>query len=239
MLERLQHFANTLKTNWSSDPAARGAAKMMAGAVLAAEGLFGVIRGSGKKGSGGLLGGLAGVLFGAVFMAVGHWMAPGYDDQRIVDGRIADVREQRSDGRTMYAGVYVYTVDGKDYEFVSSVTSSSRPTIGEPVRIAYSAREPRNAYRADGLDGNFHRIFFGLGVLVAVLSFFSVLVSLALIGFGVWLFLQGREDRRAAGAAQGFLADLLALAGKARAGEIRIEDTAAGTAGPSQGTAQA
>ena len=234
MFDRVQHFFNTIQTNWSTDPAARGAAKMTAGAILAAEGLFGAIR-SGRKGGGGLFGGIIGVGVGGVFMVLGQWMAPGYDDQVMVEGRITDVREGVNEGRAAYSAVYSYTVNGKSYEFTSSLSSSSRPTIGEPAQIAYSAREPRNAYRADGIDGNFHKIFFGAGALIALLAFFSVLTSLALLGFGIWLFLQGRKDRLSAGASQGFFADLFALAGKARNGEVKIEETAAGIPGASQG----
>ena len=48
------------------------------------------------------------------------------------------------------------------------------------------------------------KIFFGAGVVIVVLSVFSVLISIALIVFGIWLFLQGRNDRRSAGVTQGF-----------------------------------
>jgi hypothetical protein len=236
MFDRLQHFFNTVQTNWSTDPGARGAAKMTAGAILAAEGLFGAIR-SGRKGNGGLLGGIIGIGVGAVFMTLGHWMAPGYDDEILIEGRIIDVRAGESDGRAVYSAVYTYAVGATQYEFISSMSSSSRPTIGESVQIAYSAREPRNAYRADGIDGNFHNIFFGAGALIALLASFSAVTSVLLLAFGVWLFLQGRKERRAAGVSPGFLADLLALARKARAGAVNIEATAAGIPGASQGDA--
>lgn len=237
MLDRLRHLFNTVQTNWSADPAARGAAKMTAGAVLAAEGLFGAIR-SGGKGNGGLLGGMIGVGLGAVFVVLGYWMTPGYDDEIRIDGQVIDVRVGENEGRAVYSPVYAYTVDGTDYEFISSVSSSSRPTIGESVQIAYSAREPRNAYRADGIDGNFHNIFLGVGALIVVLAFGSLVTSVVLLGFGAWLFLEGRKDRASAGASRGFLADLSALARKARAGEVDIEATAAGVRGASQGAEQ-
>lgn len=234
MFERLQHILNTAQTHWSADPAARGAAKMTAGAILVVEGVFGAIRG-GRKGGGGLLGGILGVGAGAMFMWLGSWMTPGYEDAVLVEGRIVDVREGESDGRAAYSAVFKYQANGADYEFVSSMSSSSRPTIGEVVQIAYSAQEPRNAYRADGIDGNFHLIFLGVGALIALLASLNLLVSLGLLAFGTWVFLQGRRDRRAAGVSQGFFTDLLALAGQARSGEVRIEDTAVGIAGPMQG----
>jgi len=119
MLDRIKHFFNTVSTNWSDDPAARGAAKMTAGAVLVAEGLFGTIRtvtgGRGKK-SKGLLGGILGVVFGSVFVAVGNGIAPDeYPDAVETQGRIVDVgRGRNSDGETSYSPEYSYTVDGRE-----------------------------------------------------------------------------------------------------------------------------
>lgn len=238
MFDRLQHFFNTIKTNWSDDPAARGAAKMTAGAVLFAEGMFGTIRSVGSKGSGGLIGGLVGIVAGGVFIVMSQWMTPGFEDQVLTEGQIVDMREGYSDGRVNYSPVYAFTAADREYEFTSSISSSSRPVLGERVQIAYSVSDPRNAYRADGIDGNFHNIFFGAGVLIVVLSVLSVLISIALIAFGIWLFLQGRNDRRSAGATQGFFTDLFSLASKARQGEVKIEETAAGIAGASQGKPQ-
>lgn len=242
MLQRIKHFMNTVSTNWSGDPAARGAAKMTAGAVLVAEGLFGTIRGvtDGRKGKkGGLFGGIFGVVFGVIFMGAGNLMAPDeLPDGVETQGTIVEVEEGRnSDGETMYAPRYSYTVDGEEYQFTASVRSSSRPTIGKPVEILYSASNPANAYRTDGIDGKFHLIFIGAGGLVVLLSLFSLLVSVALIAFGVWLFIGGRRDRREAGVTNGFFSDLISLAQRARAGAVDIEQTAAGQKGRGQGGA--
>lgn len=237
MIERLRHVINTLQTNWSGDPAARGAAKMTAGAILVAEGLFGAIRSARSKSTGGLLGGILGVVFGIVFMAVGSWVAPSYDDVAVVEGRIVDVEQSSADGRTMYAPVYAYTVAGTEYRLTSGITSSSRPTIGDAVQIGYSLAEPRNAHRADGIDGKFHLIFYGAGALIVLLSAFSLLLSVALVALGIYLFQSGRRDRMSAGRSEGFLADLISLARDARAGRVDISRTAPGQAGGAQGDA--
>lgn len=242
MLSRIKHFFNTVSTNWSEDPAARGAAKMTAGAVLVVEGLFGTLRGvvsGGKKKKGGLFGGLLGVIFGAIFMGVGGMMSPDeFPDAVETQGNIVDVESGRnSEGQTMYSPVYRYTVDGEDYTFTSGISSSGRPTIGKSVDIVYSASQPANAYRTDGMDGNFHLIFWGSGLLVVVLSLCSLLVSIVLIVFGVWLFLQGRKDREDAGTSEGFFTDLISLARRAREGGVDVEQTAAGQKGRSQGLA--
>lgn len=242
MLQRVRHFFNTVSTNWSDDPAARGAAKMTAGAVLVAEGLFGTIRGvtDGRKGKkGGLLGGILGMVFGLVFMGVGNMIAPDeYPDAVETRGTIVDVVQGRnSDGEVSYAPVYSYTVDGREYRFNSSVRSSGRPTIGQSVDIMYSASIPENAHRTDGIDGNFPLIFIGAGGLVFLFSLFSLLISIALIAFGIYLFVGGRRDRREAGATSGFFSDLLSLAQRAREGGVEVEQTAAGQKGSSQGVA--
>lgn len=113
--------------------------------------------------------------------------------------------------------------------------SSSRPTIGQQVEIAYSAAEPRNARRTDGLESKVHWIFFGAGLLVVVTSLFSLLISVALIVVGIMLFRNGRADRKSAGETGGFFADLMSIARKASSGEIDVDQTAVGQKGGSQG----
>lgn len=238
-MKRIMHFLNTVQTSWSEDPAARGAAKMTAGAVLVAEGVFGVIRNaaSGKRGKGGLVGGIIGVVFGGVFVMVGVFMAPGdIEDQVMTQGTIVDVVTGRdSDGDIMHRGVYAFEVEGREYRFNSSVRTSSRPIIGDSIDVAYSAADPRNAQRADGFESKFHWIFIGAGGLVVLTSLFSLVISVVLIGFGIWLFVGGRADRRSAGETGRFLSDLMSIASQARSGQIDVESTAAGQKGRSQG----
>ena len=50
-------------------------------------------------------------------------------------------------------------------------------------------------------------IFSGAGALVVILSPFSLVVSIALIVFGIYLFIGGRRDRREAGAYSGFFSE--------------------------------
>lgn len=63
------------------------------------------------------------------------------------------------------------------------------------MKIIYSAAEPRNAYRADGVDGWFYWIFLGSGIFLAAWASISLVVSLMLIAGGVYLFRSGRKDR--------------------------------------------
>ncbi len=243
-MKRIKHFFNTVQTNWSEDPAARGAAKMTAGAVLVAEGLFGVIRsgvrragGRRKKGKGGLIGGVIGVVIGIVFIIVGSAMAPSeLPDEVTTQGVISDVETSRnSDGNTMHSPIYTFEVEGREYTFGSSMRSSSRPTIGQEVEIAYSASDPRNARRTDGLESKAHWAFIGSGIFVLVMSLVSLAISIALIVFGIILFKSGRADRKAAGETGSFFSDLMSIARRASSGEIDIERTAAGQSGSEQG----
>ena len=246
-MKRVQHFFNTIQTNWSEDPAARGAAKMTAGAVLVAEGLFGVIRSGARRVSrrgrrnnksvGGILGGIIGVVVGVVFIVIGSAMAPAeLPDEVATQGVIADVETSRnSDGDRMYSPIYSFEVDGREYTFGSSMRSSSRPTIGQEVEIAYSASDPRNARRTDGLESKVHWAFIGGGIFVLLMSLVSLAISIALIVFGIILFKSGRADRKAAGETGSFFSDLMSIARRASSGEIDIERTAAGQSGSEQG----
>jgi hypothetical protein len=247
-MKRIRHLFNTLKTNWSAEPAARGAAKMTAGAILVAEGLFGVVSGMASqarrfspggdtKSIGGLLGHLIVCAIGIVFFLVGSHMSPtDYPDQVLVSGKVAEVESQRDkDGKTAYRAVYSFQAGDREYSFHSIGASNVQPKIGEPVKIAYSAADPNQCRRLDGIEGRMHWIFLGSGALMLVFGFFGLAVSLALIGFGVWLFLQGRKDRRSVNASGGFIPDLMSLAKQARSGAIDINRTAVGLAGGGQG----
>jgi Protein of unknown function (DUF2510)/Protein of unknown function (DUF3592) len=236
-MKRIQHLFNTLKTNWTTDPAARGAAKMTAGAILVAEGLTGAIAGGRNKKNSGIFGSLIGLVVGGVFIAVSLFIKPGtYQDEVRTKGSIAAVETSRnSKGKTMYQAVYAFQVEGKEHRFSPSFISNMRPNVGDPVDIAYSASNPENARRLDGLVGHFHWLFFGVGALVLVASFMGATVSLAMIGFGIWLFLSGRKDRKSVNDSSGFLTDLMSLAQRARSGEIDITRTAVGQPGRLQG----
>ncbi|TVQ30990.1 MAG: DUF3592 domain-containing protein [Wenzhouxiangella sp.] len=245
-MKRIRHFFNALQTNWSEDPAARGAAKMTAGAVLVAEGVFGLgrraMRGrrgrSGKRGKGGLIGGVIGLVVGGAVMIVGFGMAPSpYPDERSAQGEIVSVETTRnSEGETRFRAVYGFEVDGRTYRFPSRMTTNIRPTQGDTVAVAYSASNPEQARRTDGWGQRLHWLFIGGGLLVLLSSLFSLAISIALIVLGIMLFRSGRTDRQSAGESGGFISDLMSLASRASSGEIDVEQTAAGQAGASQGS---
>ena len=147
--QRVTHLTNTMKTNWSEDPAARAAAKQTAGAVLVVEGLTGKIRSTSgnvgrrltgrrpRKSAGGLFGAIMGLVLGVIFM-ISASFAASPDDLIEVPGQIVDVIETTNrDGDRTYRAEYSYAVDGQTYTVVSNMTSSSRPAVGTSVTIGY------------------------------------------------------------------------------------------------------
>lgn len=243
-VQRIRHLFNTIGTNWSEQPAARGAAKMTAGAVLVAEGLFGVVRNRLRRrgrGSGGVFGSAVGIVIGVVFIVVGSFMATDIDDEQRTTGTVIDVDQHVNDeGNTQYTPTYAYEVDGQEYSLRSSVSTSRQPSIGSEVEIGYDPTDPNVAQRVDGIEGNFHLIFMGVGGLVVLISFVQLLISLALLIFGIKLFNDGRRERAEAGEdKQGFFADLFSLAKRARSGGVDVDATAAGAKGTSVGLPEA
>lgn len=223
---KIKSILDALKTKWSSDPGARGAAKMTMGGALVAQGLFGVVRTGGGTGTS-LFGSFMILIGGIAFTAVGVFMSPSeYADAVHVQGKVSDVFSKRdSDGGLMYGSVYSYAADGKTHTFRSASTSSSRATLGSPVKIIYSASEPRNAYRADGMDGWAHYIFLGSGAFLLAWGAWSLLMSLALVVIGIWLFRNGRKDRASAGSTSGFIQDLISLVMSSKKGEGEAQPT--------------
>ena len=102
----------------------------------------------------------------------------------------------------------------------------------------YSASNPADARRTDGMAGMAPWAFIGAGIFIILSSAVSLVISIALIAFGIILFRQGRADRAAAGESQGFFTDLFSLVTRARAGEIDPDATAAGQSGGAQGSGE-
>lgn len=220
MISKIKSVFDSLKTNWSSDPAARGAAKMAMGAAFLAEGIFGFVRGS-RQGGSNLVGALLLGLGAVVFTSVGVYMSPDkYPDAVRVQGQISEIARVRdSDRKYAYSPLYSYVVQGETYTLPSSITTSKRPDLGSPVDIVYSAAEPSNAYREDGMEGWFSWIFLGSGVFLALWAVVSLVISIAMIVVGFILFRDGRRERLAAGSSKGFIQDLISLVTTTRKAE--------------------
>lgn len=219
---------------------------MTAGGVLVAEGIFGVVRGrrgrNGERQRGGLLGGILGIVFGVVFINIAGFISePAVDDPVEITGQVVDVERAGTSGENdtqMYRTRIAYTVDGESYEFSPRGRSSWRPNVGTEVDVVYSRSNPERAKRIGGIEEWGPRMFAVAGWFMLLTAAFSLIISIALIVFGIWLFRQGRADRQRSGEDRGFFGDLAAIARDVRAGKMDVAQTAAGTAGGGQGPGQ-
>jgi hypothetical protein len=244
MMPRLRHLRNTVQTSWSGDPAVRGAAKMAAGAVLIVEGLFGPARAARSWARGdqrsvnGLAGALLGVIVGLLLLIVPSLIDDTPAGELVeVPGAVGEVFQSRDgDGELLYGAVYTYEVDGRSYEIRSSSRSSTRPALGSEVTIGYPESDPAAGRRIDGIEGNLPLIFGGVGALVLLAALVSLAISITLIVIGVKLFRDGRRDRADVGTTRGVLADLLEVVRTTDRTTLDVSATAAGTAGPAQGS---
>lgn len=222
MFSKLRTTFEMASRNFGEDPASRGAAKMTAGAALIAEGTFGAIsrlsdaanpfdrRDNGR----GIVGAFLGVVIGLVFVVAGLVVAPDRPaDEVSTTGTVVDVSASRtSDGDRTYSPVIEYTdADGTSRTFTQSMSSSSRPTVGDTVQVGYSAARPDQARRLDGIAAHVHWWIIGVGAVVALAALWSFLVKAAMIVIGCKLFFSGRRERDASGTADSFLTDLMDL----------------------------
>lgn len=194
----------------SKDRNTRSATKQAAGAAMVADGLFGLENPlDGKEKRVGIGGALFMALFGLVFMVggylVGQSMFQADDGDVVVTGVIVDVTEstRRRDGRTSttYSPVVSYAdpATGESYEVSTGWSSSSRPTIGDDVEVAFP---PDNPAAGKILSRTGSWITWGvvaLGAIIFLVGIGKFLVRLVTIGFGVKLFLDGRRERQVAG----------------------------------------
>jgi hypothetical protein len=240
MITRIHHLRNTLQTNWTADPAARGAAKVAAGAVLVVEGLFGPARAArawasgNPRSAGGLGAGLVGVAVGLLLLIVPGLLDDTPDGVLVeVPGVVSDVFETRdSDGERLYGAVYTYEAEGRSHDIRSSSRSSTRPAIGSEVTIAYPEADPAAGRRVDGIEGRWPLILRGVGAVVLLFALVSLTISVVLIVVGVKLFRQGRRERTAAGASRGVVAELFELVRTTDRRMLDVAATAAGVPGP-------
>ncbi len=126
-----------------------------------------------------------------VFAVVGFGLLAGgaiaYQDTRSlldvaveVPGRIVDITTSTSDGDTTYSPVYEYEVDGQSYRHESSVSSSSRPTIGETETMLIDPSDPDEAKADTFMDKWFlATLLGGLGAVFAGISTIILIVAVA------------------------------------------------------------
>ena len=234
-MTRLNYLGNAMRAHWADNPSTRGKAKMAAGAALIVIGVFGL--GGATKGSrkgkkrrrGGIFGNLLFLFAGGLFLiaAVSLW-PDSWNDQVETDGEIASYQSGTgSDGRSVYRPIYRFEVDGQEYGFASEVTTNAEPEVGARVRIAYSASDPDQARRIDGLDSFIHWIFLALSLGLLLIAGVSIAIGLALVFFGMRLFRDGCRDLDKPSDPEASMKELRETIGQIRSGDIDIDDTAA------------
>jgi hypothetical protein len=244
MMTRLRHLQNTLQTNWSSDPALRGAAKVAAGTVLIIEGLFGPIRAAKAWVAGntssvsGIAGNILGVLVGLALL-IGPALVNDDPAGELLEapGIVSGVFESHDpDGEVVYGAIYTYEVERQTFEIRSSSRSSTRPVLGTEVTIGYPETDPAGGRRVDGIEGNLLLILQGIGALVLLAALLSLAISVALVVVGIRLLHAGRRDRSEVEDSAGVIADLVSLVRTADRTTLDIAATAAGVPGQGQGS---
>ncbi|MBK1726700.1 hypothetical protein [Halorhodospira neutriphila] len=216
-MRRIHPLLTALRDCWADDPAGRGAAKVLAGGALI---LVGAV-----TGFGGVSGVLVGALLGGALLLAGRYLQPPeYPDQRTTQGWVAEVIELAQEaGPLRYRPVYAFEAAGRDHQVPARIRARRPPPLGEPVRIAYSAANPGNAHRADGLEGNLHRVAYAVGGGALLISLLSLAVSLAMVIGGFLLWRSGSAERMATPQAQGLLHDLQAMLRRARQAAVGAE----------------
>lgn len=123
------------------------------------------------------------LLFGAAFAGIGGWMMwlgasvqPGW--QRSTGDVVAAQTHHGDDGNT-YTPIVQFTVDGVVYRAQSQISTSTYPTIGSKMDVAYNPSDPAQ----NKVIQVIHMLWIFVGVGVAV------------IGFGVWTLVAGVRRR--------------------------------------------
>lgn len=96
-------------------------------------------------------------LFGVVLISFGLW----FINKTKIDptwirtqAEVVDIKtSQDNHGATMFSPVLRYSVNGENYQFTRSWSSSDYPTIGTKEKIAYNPNVPSEAKAVEGIQG--------------------------------------------------------------------------------------
>ncbi len=194
----------------SHDTNTKAAGKQAAGAAMVADGLFGLENPlDGKESRVGIGGALMLAVVGLILMAGGYFigraMFSADDGDVVVSGVVVDFTEstRTRDDRTstMFSPVVEYTdpATGETYRTGTGWSSSSRPTIGDDVEVAFPTGNPAGG-KVLSRTGNWIAWgVVGFGALLFLIGAGTFVVRLFTIGFGIKLFLDGRRQRKEAG----------------------------------------
>ncbi len=98
------------------------------------------------------------LLFGAIFTAVGLFAinnSKADPNWTLVSGKVVDSVRDTDDDSTTYAAVVEYSVDGREYQVTSNLSSSFMPTIGEEREVSYDPEQPSKAKVVESAGATF------------------------------------------------------------------------------------
>ncbi len=213
----LRDVFNALRSE-SKDADTMAAGKQAAGAAMVADGLFGLENPlDGKEKRVGIVGALIMAGVGLILMAGAYLIGRSFQADAgdvVVTGAVVDIIESRGDDGIMYSPVVEYTdpASGETFEASTSWRSSSRPTIGDDVEVAFPPDNPAGGRVLSRTGGWVTWGFVAVGGILFLIGIGKFLVRLATIGFGIKLFVDGRRERKEAGDDRGAWSRLWSMA---------------------------
>lgn len=197
----LKQKAEELLQNYKQkDPATYAAAQQAVGGILILDGFVGIEKPFGGNSRPGILGSLGGIGFGILFMFIPTIFSSltGMKDMTgTTTGQVVAVSQNTSsssDSGPTCAITARYEVEGKTYTQQSTSGSGSNCgySQGEDITISYNPARPGQWMTDLGTIETFFKIFFFIGLLVALSSAVTFLIRLASILFGWKLLRSGR-----------------------------------------------
>jgi len=190
------------------DPATYAAAQQAVGGLLIIDGVFGIDNPLGRNRRPGILGTLGGILLGVVFMFVplivnnltGLAKMTATTTATVVSvgdpvvSQSTSSTSQNSSGSSSCSLTTQYIVNGIEQTGTSAISSSGNcsKAVGSTLTINYDPANP-SAWASDTETiGWFVNIFFYIGLLAVILSFFTFIIRLFSIIFGWKLLKSGR-----------------------------------------------
>lgn len=200
-----KHASDFLEPYKTKEPAVYSAAEQAIGAVLIADGLFGIDNPLGGKKRPGIFGTIGGMVFGIIFMLIPTFFGALTNINNMTATTSATVvsvgvpqTTTTSSGSTSSScpATASYTVNGRQYINQSAMSSSNYCSLtqGQTISINYDPANPGSwAYGAKTIS-LFIQIFFWVGLLILISSIITFIIRLLSIIFGWKLLQDGRKN---------------------------------------------
>ena len=194
----------------SKDPASFAAAQQAIGGLLILDGFIGIDNPFGEKKRPGIFGAISGVILGIIFIFMPTVFSHFTNFNKMTSTTTATVvsvgapviqtststtNDQNTTNTSSSCSLTVkYTVSGKDYNQMSSDSSSNNcsKTVGSTLTINYDPNNPASWSNNVGTIKLALKVFFWVGIFAVIVSGFTFLIRLVSIIFGIKLLLSGR-----------------------------------------------